>query len=140
MSEQAREVPPLLVWSDAFCTGLAGVDHEHRQLIDLINNFYRVMVHGGSDSLTDEFLGEIYARIAAHFALEDRIMREAGYDQYASHKADHEALLDRLRDIMDDAADDESYSHQELARDLEQWFTVHFRTHDPRLHTHLGDH
>lgn len=140
MSEHAHDGPPLLVWSDAFCTGLAGVDHEHRQLIDLINNLYRVMAHDGSSSLTDEFLGEIYARISAHFALEDKIMRDAGYDQYASHKADHEALLDRLRDIMDDAADDDTYSHQELAHDLEQWFTVHFRTHDPRLHTHLGDH
>lgn len=140
MSEQAREVLPLLVWSDSFSTGLPGVDHEHRQLIELINNLFRVMVHDGADSLTEEFLGEIYARVAAHFALEDKIMQEAGYDQYASHKADHEALLDRLRDIMDDTADDVAYGRGELARDLEQWFTVHFRTHDPRLHTHLGDH
>jgi hemerythrin len=39
---------------------------------------------------------------SAHFALEERFMREHGYDQLALHKADHERLLDEIREIMDD--------------------------------------
>ena len=48
-----------------------------------------------------EVLGEIHARIAAHFALEEKIMREAHYDRFEAHKEDHEHLLDEIRDIMD---------------------------------------
>ncbi len=141
MSEQTSGHPSLLMWCDDFATGMPGVDHEHRQLIELINNLYRFMGQNCSGSLSSEFLGEIYVQISAHFALEEKIMREAKYDQYAVHKADHEALLDQLRDIMDNAAEDEGYCcARELGADLEQWFVVHFRTHDPRLHTHLGDH
>jgi hemerythrin len=141
LSEQPAESAPLLVWKDQFATGLPGVDHEHRQLIALINGLFQKLGKNCSGELTREFLGEIYARISAHFALEEKIMREARYDQYAIHKADHEALLDQLRDIMDDAAEDEGYCCcEDLGADLERWFAVHFRTHDPRLHQQLGDH
>jgi hemerythrin-like metal-binding protein len=132
---------PLLVWKDQFATGMPGVDHEHRQLIELINGLFEKMGRNCSGELTREFLGEIYARISGHFALEEKVMREARYDQYAIHKADHERLLDQLRDIMDRAVEDEGYCCcEDLGADLEQWFSLHFRTHDPRLHAQLGDH
>jgi len=54
------------------------------------------------DAAVMDFLGELYARIAAHFALKEKIMRDNGYDEYHDHKADHERLLDDIRDLMDD--------------------------------------
>lgn len=41
---------------------------------------------------------------------------------------------------MNDAAEDGGYCCEDLGADLEQWFTTHFSTHDPRLHAKLGDH
>jgi hemerythrin-like metal-binding protein len=93
---------PLVEWREEFNLGVASVDHEHQELIALINKVHDRIAEPGSDVTIAEYLGEIYARIAAHFALEERIMRETGYDQYAGHKADHERLLDDIRDIMDD--------------------------------------
>lgn len=61
-------------------------------------------------------------------------MRDARYDALPEHKSDHESLLDQLRDIMDKVEDDGSYDRERLSRDLERWFTEHFRTHDARLH------
>lgn len=141
MSERSQAQRPFLVWKDQFATGMPGVDHEHRQLIELINELFEKLGASCSGEMTREFLGEIYARISAHFALEEKVMREARYDQYDVHKADHERLLDQLRDIMDHAVEDEGYCCcEDLGTDLEQWFALHFRTHDPRLHARLGDH
>jgi hemerythrin-like metal-binding protein len=141
LSEQTAANPALIVWKDQFATGMPGVDHEHKQLIDLINGVFRKMGTARGGELTPDLLGEIFARVSAHFALEEKVMREARYDEYAAHKADHELLLDQIRDIMDEASDDPSYNCAgKLGADLEQWFSVHFRTHDPRLHRHLGDH
>jgi hemerythrin len=117
------------------------MDHEHRQLIELIDDLMDKMGSTCTRDLAREFLGEIYARISAHFALEEKVMREVKYDQYGIHKADHEQLLDQIRDIMDQAVEEEGYCCCErLGRDLEDWFAVHFRTHDPRLHHQLGHH
>ena len=129
----------LVEWRDEFRTGIASVDHEHEALIALLNELHG-RIEGGADAeAVADFLGEVYAQIAAHFALEERIMRERGYDEYQDHKADHEHLLDGIRDIMEDHARG-AYADFDaaLSAHLQTWFTQHFKTRDARLHRILG--
>ena len=127
----------LIEWDEKYSVGVAAVDHEHRELIGLVNAAHnRLMRPGGAGAVMD-FLGEIFARISAHFALEEKIMRARDYDQYDAHKADHERLLDEIRDIMDDYEDGEFFSEERFAQQLKTWFGEHFRTHDARLHRRL---
>jgi len=126
---------PLIEWQKDFSIGIPSIDHEHRELIELIN-----ALHAGlsGDATTEEisrFLGEVDTQIAAHFALEEWTMRELNYDRYAEHKADHEKLLEQIREIADafDAGVYTDFSSQ-LADHLRSWFSEHFRTKDARLH------
>ena len=127
----------LIAWDNRFSVGVASVDHEHRELIALINETHERLQRPDADVTVPDFLGEIYTRISAHFALEEKIMRAGGYDQFPEHKADHERLLDAIRDIMDDYEDSRVFDEEQFARRLATWFTDHFRTHDARLHRHL---
>jgi len=127
----------LIDWKDEFSLGIASVDLEHRELINLINDVHAMMGEGGGHDRVVASLGEIHARISAHFALEERFMRNTRYADYPAHKADHEALLDGLRDIMDRVEDDGRYDEERLSRELDTWFTEHFRTHDAKLHHHV---
>jgi len=127
----------LIDWRKEFEVGIPAVDHEHQQLIRLINQLHDSLLSPDSDVSVTQFLGEIYARISAHFALEERLMQDAGYDRFTEHKADHERLLDEVRDIMDDYEDQRRYDDNALAGWLEHWFTEHFKTHDARLHHRL---
>ena len=126
----------LIEWKDEFSVGVSSVDLEHRELIELINDLHDLMGQGTPEDRVVASLGEIFAVISAHFALEEKFMRDTGYEAFAEHKEDHEALLDELRDIMDRVEDDGSYDENRLSRELESWFTEHFRTHDARLHQH----
>jgi hemerythrin-like metal-binding protein len=128
----------LIKWRDEFSVGVPAVDHEHRELIDLINELHDMLGTGATNDQVVETLGEIYAQISAHFALEEKFMRETRYEAYAPHKHDHEALLDELRDIMDRVEDDGRFDEERLSGELEHWFSQHFRTHDARLHRSLG--
>lgn len=129
----------LVDWRSEFETGIASVDHEHRELIGLINALHMVIGQGATRARVAGFLGEVLARIAAHFALEEAMMRQHRYDDYAAHKADHERLLDELRDIMDaNEHDGEADAAAELGRAVHDWFVVHFKTRDARLHRTLG--
>ena len=126
----------LIEWRKEFSVGVTEVDHEHRELIAMINALHDAIGAGaGRDDIINA-LGEIFAQISAHFALEEKFMRESRYMAYAEHKEDHEILLDDLRDIMDQVEDDGSYDEKRLSKDLSFWFSEHFRTHDARLHTH----
>jgi hemerythrin len=126
---------PLIEWRKEFETGVPDVDHEHRELVALLNSLATEVEAGASRERIQEFLGEVFARIAAHFALEESIMRKHGYDEYAAHKAEHEALLDDIRDIMDEAQSDYSAALSQTVRD---WFINHFKSKDARLHKALG--
>lgn len=126
---------PLLVWRPEFEIGIASVDFEHRHMVDLINDLVRALELSPEREKVEEFLGEIHAGISAHFALEEQIMRELRYDQYEDHKADHERLLDEIRDIMDEFDKSAGFDYRSALRArLAPWFTDHFKTKDARFH------
>jgi hemerythrin len=127
----------LIEWRKEFETGVPDVDHEHRELVDLINRLHDEMVAGAGKARVSDFLGEVFARIAAHFALEESIMRKHRYDEYAAHKAEHEVLLDEIRDIMDAAHESAGYG-EALSGTVRDWFVNHFKSKDARLHRKLG--
>lgn len=128
----------LIEWKPEFSVGIASIDHEHRELIESINELNDVAHGGASYEAVSSALGEMYTQISAHFALEERIMRKAIYEGYPEHKEDHEDLLDQLREIMDRVDYDGCYDEAQLGSELERWFGVHFRTHDARLHQRFG--
>ena len=129
----------LLHWRDEFNTGIPSVDHEHRQLFAIINDLHDNL-YAGDASAVEAFLAALHDRIAAHFALEERVMRDRGYREYVEHKADHERLLDEIRDLMEEHHAGRYIGDADgLAQRLERWFSVHFNTLDIRLHRAIGD-
>jgi hemerythrin len=130
----------LLHWEKRYSVGIEAVDHEHRELVELINRLHEQAKAQGSKVAVLGFFGDLYKAISAHFALEERFMREKGYDQLSQHKGDHERLLDEIRDIMEDYEVNDLFEERLLAQRLDAWFSRHFETHDARLHRGLGQH
>lgn len=129
-----------LEWKDSYSVGVPAVDHEHRELIGLVNCLHAALGSGRPAAEIETVFGDLFRAISAHFALEERFMREHGYDQLRPHKTDHERLLDELRDIMDDFREGGEDPAGRMAAGVDAWFANHFRTHDARLHARLGAH
>jgi hemerythrin len=128
----------LLDWRPEFTLGIPALDREHRAMIDLIDRCYAELGAEPDPAAIERTLGEIHAAIAAHFALEERIMATAGFAGRAAHKDDHEELLEGIRALMDSFAADPAAGQRELERSLSEWFARHFRTYDAALHGQLG--
>lgn len=127
-------------WDDRFLTGIAAVDFEHQELISEINLFFGGLASKRPHEESLAVLGEIFAKISSHFALEERKMRAIipAYSGYPAHKADHERLLDDIRDIMDEFEHDTGPQLGDWVPRLENWFLGHFSTHDAKLHREAG--
>ncbi len=129
----------LIKWESVFETGIAEVDHEHRELVDLINKLHAELDKEAPLEVIRNFLGEVFVRISAHFALEESVMRKHDYDQYIDHKNHHEKLLDDIRDIMDSFEAGKYATYNEaLSEAIHDWFVDHFKTRDARLYQKLG--
>ena len=123
----------LIEWRDSYKTGIRSIDYEHENLIWVIKDLLDKLSH---DCPTDEIiqsLGEIHALIEAHFALEEKVMRDIRYADYPAHKQDHDRLLDDIRDIMESVGDGGDFK-KTLGDRVNAWFTVHFGTFDKEFH------
>ena len=127
----------ILEWKAEYSLNDPAVDFEHREMIDLINRCHDRLAGARDPEAIEKFLGDIHASISAHFALEENIMRKAGYEEYDAHKEDHEELLDVIRDLMDSYLDDPDAGMVLLREKLGGWFGNHFATFDSRLHKML---
>ena len=130
----------LLKWKDSYALGVPSVDHEHRELIGMINAVYAHMTDESDAEVIESCLEDIYAGIASHFELEERHMREERYEEYQAHKDEHEDLLDQLMELVDEFVDHPDSGRASLQKSLADWFGGHFATFDARLHQSLGDH
>jgi hemerythrin-like metal-binding protein len=129
---------PLIEWKEEFSIGIPSIDHEHKEMIELINVLYAEVADKDDTEAVSDCLGEIYAKVSAHFALEEKVMLAEGYAEYNEHKADHERLLDDIRDIMDDYEDSDDFNEQDFSERLTLWFVDHFKTKDAKLHKFLN--
>ena len=124
----------LIEWREEFCTGMPGVDHEHEQLIKQVNSVYAMIDENADRESVIDSLGDIYGSISAHFALEEQMMEKHGYDQYKEHQSDHERLLDEIREITEEFESADELDEDRFKQRLNDWFQLHFQTHDSRLH------
>ena len=124
----------LIKWREEFCTGIAGVDYEHQQLVEQINSVFALVDDKSEKEIVVDSLGDIYGSISAHFALEEQMMVKHGYDQLVEHSADHDRLLDDIRDITDEFEETDTLDEQAFKQKLNDWFQLHFKTFDARLH------
>jgi hemerythrin-like metal-binding protein len=123
----------LIEWRDSYKTGIRSIDYEHENLVWVINDLLDKLSH---DCPTDDIvrsLGEIHALIEAHFALEEKVMRDIRYAAYPAHKEDHDRLLDDIREIMENVGGGGDFK-KTLGEVVNAWFTVHFSTFDKDFH------
>ena len=112
---------PYIEWDAQLETGVAGIDHEHRRLVQLLNDIHELIVADADPHRIADTLADFHTLATAHFALEEKIMRDQKYPAFAERRETHRRLLDEVRDIMD-AYDAGSYrGSQSLPATLRQW-------------------
>jgi hemerythrin len=124
----------LFKWDDSFLIGIEELDHEHKLLIDDINRLHKELASHHEKSEIEECLGDIYARMQAHFALEEHIMKEHGYQYFDEHKREHETLLDSYTEYMVQFLNDTGVSSDKSIEDgLKYWVITHIVTSDKKM-------
>ena len=119
---------------DGLRTGINGLDYEHRELVGMMEALCDSFDGAGPSSEVSDLFGALYAEASAHFALEESLMREKKYASYEAHKADHERLLERIRQMMEAYEDGMCEDCGTSLRGcLEAWFAGHVAKADAGL-------
>ena len=125
-------------WTEEFSVGHAAIDLEHEALITQVNHIHNQLRLPMDSTAIEALLADLQDDISAHFALEELLMQEAGYGEYAAHKQDHDQLLDEIQDMIFLFSEDSKMGKELLMDRLSDWFSNHFKGFDARLHDQLG--
>lgn len=124
-----------IVWNDDFKLGLPAVDSDHRDLVDICNEYIAAALTGAPHQMLSEILDRMIKRTRTHFEAEERMMDRHNYPDLASHKVEHDRLLtqaETLKSRYDHPSPQENEEHmvEEIGDFLETWLLEHIRTND----------
>ncbi len=121
----------LITWTEEqYGTNVGFADSEHQELFGLLNTLYDEATGGADRSQIGASLDALIAFVVDHFAHEEKEMQAAGYDGYASHKAEHEALIGICADLQKKFHAGEADVTDEVGQMVKGWLDQHIPTFD----------
>jgi hemerythrin len=124
-------------WEDRFSVGVASIDTQHRKLIDMINELHDARLKGKSSEALGHIFGELATYTVEHFAYEERLFEQTRYPATIAHKAEHEALRNKVKELQT-AMEGQKYPFtMELMDFLREWLQKHILGTDKAYSGHL---
>lgn len=112
------------VWKDAFNIGLADIDAQHRELVDLLNECEQTarLRAGGLGPAT---VARLKTYVVDHFSLEERRLATAGFEGLERHRAQHQYFATRMAELETAAFHANPDELASLTAFLRDWFIHH---------------
>jgi len=128
---------PLITWSDRYSVGLATIDKEHQKLVSLVNQLYSAILAGDATAEASKVLDGLAAYTISHFAAEEALMKRYNFPGYTQHKAEHDKLVEQVRQFQSDLKAGKAKLSQELMSFLQTWLIGHILGVDKKYTTYL---
>jgi hemerythrin len=121
----------VIKWSNKYSVGIASIDAQHKQLIDMINSLNSAMAKGEANMMISEILSELSEYTRYHFRYEEELFESFDYPQTASHKKKHAQLIDQVSSLKERFESDQTGSiGLEIIQFLKSWLTQHIMKSD----------
>jgi hemerythrin len=124
-------------WKPIYSVGDDDIDHQHRALLVLMNEYYGCQLKGTHDKAR-EVLARLLALTVRHFREEEERMAQVAYPFLPEHKLSHQDLLKSVEGLVHEyrsAPSTETAGH--LATFLKVWLTRHILGSDKRYGPYL---
>ncbi len=95
------------------------------------------MVNNEDREVTNGMIDRAVAYVIFHFASEERMMQEAGYPGYESHRADHEKQVEQLVAFQEKAKTSKGPIATTVIAFLRDWLAPHIQGSDRHVGMHL---
>ncbi len=121
----------LMTWTEEqYGTKVGFADEEHQEIFRLLNKLYDDVAGGADRATIGASLDALIAYVVDHFAHEEREMEAAGFDGFAAHKAEHDALVGICADLQKKFHAGEADVTAEVGEMVKGWLDKHIPTFD----------
>ena len=115
-------------WSEKYQIGINVIDGQHKRIVDYINMLAEIE-SGNSEMQLAEIVDALLDYTYSHFAFEEVLMEEAGYEGLNFHQQTHEAFTQKIKTLHQRFLDGENIS-DEIGEVLKNWLLNHIMEDD----------
>ena len=122
------------VWSSLFETGIAEVDQQHRELVDLVNQL-SADTDSGNPERIDGTLGALVNYTQFHFGCEEKIMTDAGVAEIhaGAHRGAHQRFISQVGQWIEQRQHHKTVPLHQLLEALSNWLIFHILGEDQAM-------
>lgn len=124
-------------FDDRFKVGHPGIDGQHAELFKAVNRLHDAMKDGKARQELGGVLTFLREYTVEHFQMEEGLMRDAGYPDYADHKRLHDDLARQVMDLETKHQAGSMTLSLSVMTFLKDWLAHHISREDARLAAHL---
>ncbi|MNO97261.1 Bacteriohemerythrin [compost metagenome] len=117
-----------LVWQEDLNTGIQVIDNQHKRIVEMINHLHHAQATHDRQEL-GEVIEELVDYTLSHFAFEETLMEDSGYQFTRAHKKVHELFIKRVAQYRERFNAGEDIA-EELKGLLGRWLFNHIRNDD----------
>jgi hemerythrin len=117
-----------ITWSQDLDTGIDVIDQQHRRIVDFINDLEAAQVMKDKNKIK-EVINDCVDYTLSHFAFEESLQEEAGYQYCKPHKKVHELFTRKVAEYQDRMLLGDDIS-EELHAMLARWLVNHIKRDD----------
>ena len=125
-------------WDEGYSVNYHEIDRQHKRWFQLAHDMHVAVVSGKGKTAVGRTLVRFVAYTKGHLAAEERLMLTHGYDDYADHKNQHEALLRKLAQFQQEFAAGRATLAMEFLRFLQVWLGHHIHAVDSKVGAYLN--
>lgn len=118
---------------EKFSVGHDLIDADHRALVDHLNLLYGAVAAKASIDEQSRLLEALISRTETHFHHEEALMQQMGYTGFDKHKAEHDMLLEEVRELQVRFNSGSITLTDSLFDYLSEWLNFHTVTTDKKL-------
>ncbi|MCU0847565.1 MAG: hemerythrin family protein [Spirochaetes bacterium] len=114
-------------WNENFETGIEKIDSQHRELFRKLDQLELDLYSGRAKLEIQKMIGFLEDYINTHFDDEEKIMLDAGVQEFGKHREQHKNFMQMLRDfkIEFEKKGADSYLAIRLDKELRSWWENH---------------
>jgi hemerythrin len=114
-------------WLPEYSVQIDAIDNQHKELVNILNRLFVAVSMREGDKAVAGILDALTSYTQTHFALEERLMKLAGYKDYEPHKEEHRKLLAQLERLCHKHMIEEKAVYFEMLSFLKVWLKEHIQ-------------
>lgn len=119
-------------WSADYSVNIKAIDDQHRELVNILNRLFVAVSNREGDKVIAGILDALMSYTQTHFALEERLMQQARYQDFEAHKEEHRKLIADLDRLCKKHLLEEKPIYFEMLSFLKTWLREHIQGVDTK--------